>query len=113
MIGRISPAIPALRKIKDHIEAEFSHFRRGKSHTSPEAEEDIQKLQDALSQSRVHVYDGTRTSSSSKITDYMAVGSDIEKVTKALEQFHAKRDRGQSTEELWPESDTVNHSTTQ
>ncbi|KAI0686262.1 hypothetical protein BC835DRAFT_1288480 [Cytidiella melzeri] len=45
-IKKISVSIPAQRKIKDHVENEFNHFRRGKSHTTPESETDIVNLLD-------------------------------------------------------------------
>ena len=107
MIGHISPAIPALRKIKDHVEAEFNHYRRGKSHTSPEAEEDIRKLQEALHHSKVHVYDPRGRMSKSKVLDYVAIGCDAEKVAKALDSFYAKHSHGLSTKEVWPDVDTA------
>ncbi|KAI0699730.1 hypothetical protein BC835DRAFT_1304423 [Cytidiella melzeri] len=46
-IKKISAAIPAQWRIKDHVEAEFSHFQRGKSHTTPEWEKDVAGLQES------------------------------------------------------------------
>ncbi|KAI0693371.1 hypothetical protein BC835DRAFT_1415991 [Cytidiella melzeri] len=55
-IHKISGSIPTQRKVKDHVEANFNHFRRGKSHTTPEAEKDIKNLQAAYKNAKVHVH---------------------------------------------------------
>jgi hypothetical protein len=44
-IRQISALIPGQQRIKDHILHTINHFGCGKSHTSPEKEEDVQCLQ--------------------------------------------------------------------
>ena len=43
-IKRISASIPTQRKVKEHVEAHFNHFRRGRSHTTPKWEDDVVDL---------------------------------------------------------------------
>jgi len=59
-IGKISASIPCQRKVKDHIEDEINHFHRGKSHTSPDKEKDVQQLQAAYHNGNVHVLEKGR-----------------------------------------------------
>ena len=40
-IKKISASIPAQRKLKNHIEREFNHLHRGKSHTTPKHEKEV------------------------------------------------------------------------
>ncbi|EMD36367.1 hypothetical protein CERSUDRAFT_95685 [Gelatoporia subvermispora B] len=53
-IGKTSASIPTQRKVIDHVEADINHFRRGKSHTSPSKEADINKLQQSYQASKLH-----------------------------------------------------------
>ncbi|KAI0670267.1 hypothetical protein C8Q78DRAFT_1154033 [Trametes maxima] len=43
--GKTSASVPAQRRVKDHVEREVNHSYKGKSHTSPNEEKDIMKLQ--------------------------------------------------------------------
>ncbi|KAI0682087.1 hypothetical protein BC835DRAFT_1230763, partial [Cytidiella melzeri] len=55
-IKKISASIPTQRKIKDHVEEQFNHFRREKSHTTPDWEEDVANLQTAYHVGQAHVH---------------------------------------------------------
>jgi predicted SnoaL-like aldol condensation-catalyzing enzyme len=39
-----SPAVPALRAVRDHVEATVNPYRRYKHHSAPDTEDDINKL---------------------------------------------------------------------
>ncbi|KAH9842001.1 uncharacterized protein C8Q71DRAFT_700921 [Rhodofomes roseus] len=103
LLGRTSAAIPTLRKIKDHVELQFNHYCRGKSHTSPDAEEDISKLVQAFHDSKVHKYTAGRKAKN-KCVDVMVKGSESARITKSMDSYYEKRKREQSTDERYLES---------
>lgn len=75
-IKKISASIPAQRKLKDHIEREFNHFRRGKSHTTPKHEKEVSALQKIYAKDKVHVYTPGRTvEDDEKAKDVYELGS--------------------------------------
>jgi hypothetical protein len=43
-IGKISPAIPTLRKLVDHMEGTVNNYRRYKRHAVKSVEDDIARL---------------------------------------------------------------------
>ncbi|EKM56458.1 uncharacterized protein PHACADRAFT_118176 [Phanerochaete carnosa HHB-10118-sp] len=59
-IKKILAAIPTMRKVKDHVNADINHFRRGKMHMKPSKEIDVTKLQQAYAASKIHVFDPMR-----------------------------------------------------
>jgi hypothetical protein len=78
IIRKLSASIPCQRKVKDHVEAEINHFCRGKSHTSPDAEEDIRNLQAAYKKDSIHTFKpGRKLAAKDKIANYMALGTDM------------------------------------
>lgn len=98
MIAKISAAIPCLRKVKDHLEAELNHFRRGKSHTSPDKEQDIVKLQTAYHLAKAHEYQPGRTiAEKDKFSDYTAQGTDLTKLSKVISHWLERRISERST----------------
>ena len=42
-------------RLKHHVEENFNHFRRDMSHTSPDHEEDVARLQAKYHEEKVHV----------------------------------------------------------
>ncbi|KAI0088970.1 hypothetical protein BDY19DRAFT_993786 [Irpex rosettiformis] len=107
-IKKISASIPTQRKIKDHIEAEFNHFRRGKSHTTPDWEADVANLQDAYRVGKVHVYQRVRRGIGKIVTsppDFISIGSSPQKLQSLISQWTAKRVASKSTEEDYAEND--------
>ena len=103
-INRISASIPTQRKVKDHVEAQFNHFRRGKSHTIPEKEEDIQCLQASYSASKLHQYTpGRRVESIDKVKDVVEQGSDPIRLKKVIERWLATRLTECSSDQDWSE----------
>ncbi|KAF7789595.1 hypothetical protein EIP86_000541 [Pleurotus ostreatoroseus] len=101
-IKRVSAAIPAMRRIKDHVEAEINHFLRGKSHTSPEKEVDVARLQASYAASSIHVYNRRRqVSKECQVQDFIAKGSDPEKLKKAIQKWQENRNTERSSREDW------------
>jgi hypothetical protein len=88
----MSPSIPCQRKVKDHVEAEVNSFRRGKTHSSPDAEEDIRNLQEAYRKDSIHVFqEGRKLAGKDKVKDYMALGVEGTKLKKVIQRWLSNR----------------------
>ena len=92
-----------MRKVKDHVEADFNHFRRGKSHTKPAKETDVAKLQEAYAASEIHVFTPTRSrlSKEAHATDYLLKGSNPTLLRKTINKWAKRRMKEKSTEQDW------------
>jgi hypothetical protein len=55
-LKKLHPAIHVIRAVTLHIEEEFGTHTRGKKHTVPKKELDIQKLQESYRSSGYHKY---------------------------------------------------------
>ncbi|THV04364.1 hypothetical protein K435DRAFT_961970 [Dendrothele bispora CBS 962.96] len=74
-LQKLHPAIPVIRSISDLIEEEFSLLARGKSHSSPSVERDIQELQNTIIESTYHEYKkGRKLDKGNKVKDYVMDG---------------------------------------
>lgn len=101
-IKKISAAIPTLRKVKDHTEAEFNNFYRGKSHTSPQKEKDVKHLQQSYKNSDIHVYTaGRHLPKARRAKDFLATGSDILKLQGTIDRWSERRLKARSQQEIW------------
>ncbi|KAI0688541.1 hypothetical protein BC835DRAFT_1419055 [Cytidiella melzeri] len=89
-IKKISASIPTQRKIKDHVEENFNHFRRGKSHTTPEYEKDVVALQKVYHEGDAHVYTAGRHLES-KLPDYVLMGSEATRIDTTILRWWQKR----------------------
>ena len=88
----MSSSIPCQRRVKDHVEAEVNTFLRGKSHTSPDAEEDIRNLQAVYQKDAIHTIKGGRKlKAKDKVKDYMAIGGEGTKLKKVISRWLANR----------------------
>ena len=84
--------IPCQRKVKDHVELEVNHFLRGKSHTSPDVEEDIRNLQAAYKKDSIHLFNaGRKLAARDKVKDYMALGGEGTKLKKVIQRWVSNR----------------------
>ncbi|KAI0769563.1 hypothetical protein BC629DRAFT_1595870 [Irpex lacteus] len=107
-IKKISAAIPTLRKVKDHTEAEFNRFYRGKSHTSPEKERDVSKLHISYKNSDIHVYTpGRHLPQARKAKDFLANGSDILKLQGTIDRWAERRLTDRSKQEIWEDPEVA------
>ena len=103
-IGKTSASIPCQRKVKDHVEAEINHYLRGKSHTSPEKENDIRVLQESYRQSKIHrLKPGRKLGSKDTAPDYLKTGSEGTRLEKAMEKWVLNRVDKWPVEEDWTE----------
>jgi hypothetical protein len=99
-VGKISPAIPTLCAVKDHVEATINPYFRYKKHTTPDAEKDIAGLAEHFTVFRQHVKRPRQQDVT--IQDYARKGSVKTTYTKYLEIFHKKRTLvTRSTEDRW------------
>jgi len=100
-IGKISASIPCQRIVKDHVEGSINHFHRGKSHTSPDKEEDIACLQASYEHSKIHRYiPGRKLSAKSKAPDFISLGEGA-KLMKVMDNWIANCVSEWSTAEEW------------
>ena len=84
----MSGSIPCQRKVKDHVEAEVNAFLRGKSHSSPDAEEDIRNLQTAYEKDSIHSFTaGRKLAAKDRVKDYMAVGGEGTKLKRVIHRW--------------------------
>ncbi|KAI0693992.1 hypothetical protein BC835DRAFT_1488319, partial [Cytidiella melzeri] len=107
-IKKISASIPAQRRIKEHVEEEFNHFWRGKSHTTPESENNITSLLGHYRQGKPgpHVHKPGRHLSSHP-PNYVANGSNAQKLSAAIKRWSKKCVSLISTEEDFDEEGPV------
>ena len=101
-IGKISASIPCQRKVKDHVERSINHYLRGKSHTSPGKESDIDTLHRNYHQSKVHEYKpGRSLEPKDTQADYIQNGSDATRLKKAIDAWKINWVGKWSGEEDW------------
>lgn len=107
-IKKISASIPTQRKVKDHVEAEFNHFRRGKSHTSPQSERDVARLQASYKASKIHTYTPNRHLENSRCAkDFLSLGSEPEKLQGTIDRWGARRLTVRSKQEIWEDPEVT------
>ena len=103
-IGKISALIPCQRKVKDHVESDINHFERGKSHTAPDKEEDVARLQASYNLSQIHTKKvGRRLDKRDKAANFIALGSEGTRLKKTMERWLRNRISEWSSEEDWNE----------
>ena len=103
-IGETSASIPCQQKVKDHVESDLNHFLRGKSHLSPEKEEDITRLRMSYQASKIHsTHPGQKLDSKDKVVDTMAIGTEGGKLLKTMSTWVANRVSDWLCEEDWEE----------
>lgn len=95
----MSAAIPAQRKLKDHVEAEINRYGRGKNHTTPDAEADIKVLQQSYTLARLHSSHGRTLRACDKSKDHLKLGSAPSKLNSTIERWYSKRAGQRSTEQ--------------
>lgn len=111
-IKKISGAIPVLRNVKDHVEAQFNHFRRGKSHTDPGKEADIVLLQRSYHAAKAHVYQPGRTlPDEARAKDYLHDGSQSAKLQATINRWNTNRLKVRATMEDWDDEPTSTRNT--
>ena len=91
-VGKISPAIPTLRKLVDHMEGVVNHYRRYKKHTITSTEDDIFKLMTMFQDSDLHHHvDGREVDVREKFTDIWAKGFNTVSKGESLTRWFKSR----------------------
>ena len=74
-VGKISPAIPTLRSLVDHMEDTVNSYRRYKKHTVTSTEDDVAKLMGIFRESALYRHiDGRKVEAREKFADIWANG---------------------------------------
>lgn len=74
-VGRISPAIPTLQNLVDHMEDTVNSYRRYKKHTVMSTEDDVAKLMVIFRESVLYRHiDGRKVGAREKFADVWANG---------------------------------------
>jgi hypothetical protein len=89
------------------VEQSLNHFCRGKSHTSPDKEEDVARLQASYRDSRIHQkIQGRKLDSKNKMKDYLAHGTQEQAIVNVIGRWTENRVCKRSTEEYWEAEST-------
>lgn len=102
-LKKLHPAIHVIRAVTLHIEEEFGTLTRGKKHTVPKKELDIQKLQQSYQSSGYHKYCRGRQINSKKdrAVDYTTKGHLKLQRGKILRKWAEQRTFERATTENW------------
>ena len=91
-VGKISPAIPTLRRLVDHMEGTVNSYRRYKKHTVKSAEDDVAKLMLIFHESAVHRHvDGRKVEAKEKFPDIWTKGFNIVSKGESLARWFENR----------------------
>ncbi|KAF7332773.1 hypothetical protein MKEN_00161000 [Mycena kentingensis (nom. inval.)] len=96
----LHPAIPTIRQTTDFIDQTFNTLSRGKKHTAPKKEKDIQKLLGRLK--GVHSFrEGTKLHKEDQQKDFLAQGVNGSIHGSTLDNWRKNRTYSRSTEERY------------
>lgn len=93
--------------MKEHVEAHFNHFRRGKSHTTPKWEDDVVNLQKAYHNGDAHVHNLSRLptcKATTSVPDFINIGSSPERLRGLISRWSIRRLSDTSIEEEFGEN---------
>jgi hypothetical protein len=102
-LKKLHPAIHVIRALTLHIEEEFGTLSRGKKHTIPKKELDVQRLQQAYNTSGYHRYSAGReiNSKNDRAMDYATNGCLKLQRGKILRKWKDLRTFERATSERW------------
>jgi hypothetical protein len=84
--------IPCQRCVKDHVEREVNHFARGKTHTSPDAEDDIRNLEAAYKKDELHTFKpGRKLVEKDRVKDFMSLGVEGTRLKNTISRWVENR----------------------
>jgi len=101
---KVSPAIPVLEKLQQHMEDQFKTITRGSHHGSPDKENDVEKLTELYVKSELHIHKKDRmieTGSKDKVSDFVSIGANNLERLKTIEKWWDNRSFERSVEENW------------
>ena len=91
-VGKISPAIPTLRKLVDHMEGTVNGYPRYKKHTVTNTEDDIAKLMAMFQESEFHRHiNGREIEVKEKFVDVWAKGFNVAMKGESLTRWFKNR----------------------
>jgi hypothetical protein len=102
-LKKLHPAIPVIRTLTLHMEEQFATLTRGKKHTAPKKDLDVEKLQKAYKSSGYHRYDRGRTIKLKKdmAPDYATKGCLKVQNGKMLQKWAELRSFERAKMEIW------------
>lgn len=103
-IGKISAAIPTLRKLKDHFEDEWNVYSRYERHTHPDYEDDIERLAQRYAEAKLHCgVQGRKVNDNAKSADYIQDGAKAIATGKPISRWQTRRKQDMMDNEEWAE----------
>jgi hypothetical protein len=102
-MGKVSPAIPTLRKVQRHMEKQFKTSSRGAKHGVPDKELDVAKLTKHYLTSKLHVFTSGRQLKSPRSSDFVTEGANNLERLKTIEAWFLRRTHARATGEDWSE----------
>ncbi|TFK58743.1 hypothetical protein BDN72DRAFT_781667 [Pluteus cervinus] len=108
-LKKLHPAIHTIRAVTTHVNTEFKTLARGKKHTIPRREFDIQTLQNSYQASNIYTYTPKRkpASKDDRVKDLLKIGAEKLLKTKVLERWVDHRSFLRSEDQLWSESESI------
>jgi hypothetical protein len=102
-LKKLHPAIHVIWTLTLHMEQEFRTLTRGKKHSTPKKDADVEKLQKAYRASGYHRYQRGRTINSKKdrAADYATKGCLKLQRGKIIGKWHELRSYERATTEHW------------
>jgi hypothetical protein len=102
-LKKLHPAIHVIRAVGSHVEKEFNTSTRGKKHTVPEKELDIQRLWNSYCASKLHktIPGRKRFSAKDYEKDFTSSGALSFSDGKLLERWISERNVERSTKQEW------------
>lgn len=102
-MGKVSPAIPALRKVQRHMEKQFKTTARGAHHGVPDKEKDVEKLTAHYTTSKLHTFTAGRELKTSHAPDFVSEGASALERLDTIENWFKRRTHARATGEDWSE----------
>ncbi|KAJ6499887.1 hypothetical protein DFH09DRAFT_945039 [Mycena vulgaris] len=103
-MGKISPAIPALRKVQRHMEQQFKTNTRGARHGVPDKEKDIAILTGHYSNPKnaLHTFEsGRKLGKTERAHDFVTEGANNLERLKTIDAWFERRSHARATGEDW------------
>ncbi|KAJ6625547.1 hypothetical protein B0H10DRAFT_2430336 [Mycena sp. CBHHK59/15] len=100
-MGKVSPAIPAMRKVQRHMEQQFKTTARGTRHGVPDKEKDVAKLTAHYMASKIHTTVPGRQLKTQRAQDFVTDGAIALEHSKTIEAWFKRRMHARATGEDW------------
>ncbi|KAJ7666120.1 hypothetical protein DFH06DRAFT_1185974 [Mycena polygramma] len=104
-MGKVSPAIPALRKVQRHMEHQFKTTARGARHGVPDKEKDVAKLANHYTTSTLHTFEPGRRLKTEKAHDFVSTGANNLERLNTITTWFDRRSHERATGEDWSAED--------